>query len=48
MRGNPFSKISIRLEKDTLGELTALAAAEGVTVSEYIRQILNDFLDTLS
>ncbi|MDO5324298.1 MAG: ribbon-helix-helix protein, CopG family [Clostridia bacterium] len=38
-------KISIRIDRKELSELTMLAAAEGKTVSEFIREIIYAFLE---
>ena len=46
MRGNP--RISVRVEKDTLSELQTRAAAENISVSELVRQIIEEFLDLYS
>lgn len=46
MRGNP--RISVRVERDTLSELQQRAAAEGVSVSELVRDIIEEWLDQYS
>ena len=46
MRGNP--RICIRVEKDTLSELQCRAAADGVSVSELVRSIIEEWLDMYS
>lgn len=46
MRGNP--RISVRVEKETLSELTQRAAAEGISVSELVRLIIDEWLDQYS
>lgn len=38
-------KISIRIDQEDLSELKMLAAAEGKTVSEFIREIIYAFLE---
>lgn len=46
MRGNP--RISVRVDKETLSELQMRAAAEKISVSELIRQIIDEYLDIYS
>ena len=46
MKGNP--RISVRVENDTLQELIQRASAEGISVSELVRTIIDEWLDHYS
>ena len=48
MRGNPFARLNVRLDKNVLEELRIRAAAEQVSISELVRMIIAEYLELYS